>query len=676
MTPAGRVLVVDDNPITQKVIRLTLEAEGYEVVLAPDGRSALSLAATHPPDLILQDLRLPDIEGLDLVRRLRALPEVADAPIVAFSGFAPKMEEAKSLNVGFTDFLFKPVEPGRLLDLVRRHAPPSAPSPTSPGAGRLVLVVDDEPVQRKLAALRLRQQGFAVVMAEDGAAGLAAARQSPPAAIVADVLMPKLDGFGLCLAVRQDERLAHVPVVLCSNSYLERDDIELGTRMGATAYVTRTPDLREVLAALMDSLEGERGRWRPPEGVQQLTEEHNRRLIRQLERQALLSAGLAQESALQAAQLAILASVSGALIETRELQHVLEDILYRCLDAAGLSEGAIFLIGADGQPQLRAQLGYAEPPPQGLGLLLEAEDFLVRVAEGREPCLVPSDAVPPELASSLMERTGTASLLITPLFQGEELLGALVLASPRRDLGEWIVFARTVSAQISQAIVLTRSVTQLASLGSRMAHELRHPLAVLGNVHYLLRRRKGSRSPTPPLKLLDQMEREIARAGRLISDLLEFVEPPPCQPQSSLLLELIQEALEAARLPAGIAVDVQVDLGARKARLDRPRMVGALARLVDNAASAMPDGGSLVIRALRSNGWLDITVEDSGPGIGPDLLLRVFEPLYGTKPWGLGLGLPLARAAVAAHGGHLQLESHPGEGTRVHIRIPDAEPGV
>src|SRR5262245_51567059 len=115
------ILVVEDNPITRKVARVALAAEGFAVLEASDARTALELVTTHAPDLILQDLLLPDMDGFDLVRRLRTLPEAEAIPILVISGFLSKIEQARSHQVGFTDYLFKPVEPSQLVSTVKAY---------------------------------------------------------------------------------------------------------------------------------------------------------------------------------------------------------------------------------------------------------------------------------------------------------------------------------------------------------------------------------------------------------------------------------------------------------------------------------------------------------------------------------------------------------------------------
>jgi CheY-like chemotaxis protein len=122
---------------------------------------------------------------------------------------------------------------------------------------RKILVAEDDPRLRKLLVLRLTAAGYDVTTASDGADALEKARQSPPDAIVSDVLMPRLDGFKLCQAVRQDERMLLVPVILLSSATIEQADLVLAQSSGASAYVLRTPECGEVIGALEDSMNDE-----------------------------------------------------------------------------------------------------------------------------------------------------------------------------------------------------------------------------------------------------------------------------------------------------------------------------------------------------------------------------------------------------------------------------------
>lgn len=140
------ILVVEDNPITEKILRLSLESEGYEVLAARDGRTALRITEDRCPDLVLQDLILPDISGFDLVARLRSRPGWDGIPILALSGFVTALEEARLSVTGFDDFIPKPIEPSRLLQIIRAYLPRQESGAAEQfGKGRRLLLADDDP---------------------------------------------------------------------------------------------------------------------------------------------------------------------------------------------------------------------------------------------------------------------------------------------------------------------------------------------------------------------------------------------------------------------------------------------------------------------------------------------------------------------------------------------------
>ena len=126
------ILIIEDNAITRQILRLSLSSAGYEVIEAEDGRSAIAKMAEQPPDLVIEDLGLPDIDGVSLAQTLRSLPGREDVPIVAFSAFVDRLEEARATNDLFKAFIPKPIEPSKLVGLVKRLIS----SPVTPGFGR------------------------------------------------------------------------------------------------------------------------------------------------------------------------------------------------------------------------------------------------------------------------------------------------------------------------------------------------------------------------------------------------------------------------------------------------------------------------------------------------------------------------------------------------------------
>jgi PAS domain S-box-containing protein len=455
------ILVVEDNPITRKMVRVALAAEGYSILEAPDGRTALDLAAAHAPDLILQDLLLPDMDGFELVGRLRALPGAGEIPIIAFSGFLSRLDTARAL-AGFSDFLVKPVEPSQLVQTIRIYLPSPALEADKPGHGRRILIAEDDPMQLRLARLHLERLGFQVATASDGAAALEAARRAPPDAILSDVLMPRLDGFQLCLAIRRDPALARVPVVLCSSHYLEEADRRLSERVGASALALRTPDYGGVIKALLAHL----GRTPPliVEPVEALEAERVHRAVQQLERQVAANLVLTQRASLQASVLSILAGLSDTLTKPVDAHGNLSELLVNVLDAGGASTGALYLTAPGGELRLAAQSGRLERTGEGAATFFgHPELFAETVATGR-PVSIPS-AVAEPTAREFLARMGVKSAEIVPLTARGERIGALLLGANRADLTrqDWLGFALTMAGQIAQAIALNRAFTTLAT---------------------------------------------------------------------------------------------------------------------------------------------------------------------------------------------------------------------
>src|SRR5574341_932949 len=460
MLPAT-ILIVEDNPVTRKMVRVTLMTEHYSVVEAPDGRTAISSMMRKMANLILQDLLLPDLDGFELAERLRALPGGSDVPILAFSGLLSKLDEARALQSTFNGFLFKPVEPSRLLEVVREYLPAESPGPgdQKPGHRMRLLAADDDPIQRKLAVSHLQQLGFQVDCARNGAEALEQALRSPPDAILSDVLMPGLDGFKLCQIVRRTQRLAHVPVVLYSSHYVTEADHRLATDVGANALINRSSDFEEVAQALLAAAAAPPP---PPKAFEYNQEEYSQRIIQQLERQVAMNEGLAHRCSLQTAQLSVLGKISEALVRAQNPDELLEEILARYLDAAGASLGVAYRMERDGRLSAHACIGFQSSIHGLLDDGFGHPDLLRRLIEQGAPSILPSSPSPVEGERELLAKVGAKSLLCTPLTFSDECQGLLIIASTQGSLDEDALHcAKAIGLQIAQAVALSRTLVKL-----------------------------------------------------------------------------------------------------------------------------------------------------------------------------------------------------------------------
>ena len=117
---AKSILVVEDNELNMKLFHDLLEAQGYNVLQTRDGMEALKLARTHKPDLILMDIQLPDFDGYEATRRIKANPALSTIPIIAVTSYALSGDDVKAFEAGCDAYTTKPVERAKLFALIDR----------------------------------------------------------------------------------------------------------------------------------------------------------------------------------------------------------------------------------------------------------------------------------------------------------------------------------------------------------------------------------------------------------------------------------------------------------------------------------------------------------------------------------------------------------------------------
>lgn len=238
-----------------------------------------------------------------------------------------------------------------------------------------------------------------------------------------------------------------------------------------------------------------------------------------------------------------------------------------------------------------------------------------------------------------------------------------------------------------------RQAQQLATLGrltGGIAHHFNNLLGVVLNytdfVAEALRAPPSEASWREAREDVQHIQRATRRAAALIRQLTVFAEQDTVRAQVIQLNDVISSTEErlTARLRAGTTLDTKLDTSLTPIRADRGHLELLLANLADNAAEAMPSGGTLAIRTAQVLGaapdgmsgrrYVRLRVADTGSGISPDILGSIFDPFFSTKPPGgsAGLGLTVARAITSRWGGRITLDSAPGTGTTVTVLFPAA----
>ena len=198
-----KVLVIDDDEDSRVLMEGYLGDFGCEVLLAPSGEVGMEIARTHQPDLVTLDLQMPDLDGWEVLRRLKADPEVRHIPVVIASISA---NEGRERLFGAVDLLTKPIERADLLrvmwrQLVNQHE-------------RRVLVVDDDIEIQALLATGLEEDGIDVHCVGNGEEALRHLQRDTPAAVLLDLRMPVMDGFQFLERMRESRYHKGLPVIV------------------------------------------------------------------------------------------------------------------------------------------------------------------------------------------------------------------------------------------------------------------------------------------------------------------------------------------------------------------------------------------------------------------------------------------------------------------------------
>jgi len=290
---------------------------------------------------------------------------------------------------------------------------------------------------------------------------------------------------------------------------------------------------------------------------------------------------------------------------------------------------------------------------------------LTRAQDPDLPLLIVSGTLGDERAVELLKLGATDYVL-------KDRLGRLVPAIERalqdRQHREE---QRYAEAQLERA----RRMDSLGRVAGTIAHEMNN---VLMSIQTALSALRESPDRCQAERTADQIQAAVKRGQRVTEEVSRFA--TPIVPQSAVadLTAWLKVFVADVRAFVGASVAVDTDVAANElcSAVDLRQLEQVITNLASNARDAMPEGGRLVIglrRTSRTNHpYAEITVADTGSGMSPEVLARLFEPLFTTKRNGTGLGLAVSCQIVTAHGGDLYAESTPGVGTVFHVLLPAA----
>ena len=624
MSDRPRVLVVDDEMGPRESLRMILKPR-YEIATAESGEAALKTLGTFHPDLIFMDIKMPQMDGIELLRRIKGTDPSIE--VVMITAYASLETVKNALTHGAFEYLIKPFSRQDLEETARR-----ALARRQDGIG----------TRNQLSALVEEMRGLASkarsleeeARREDTHQSLRVAQLS----ILREIsrsLLGELDFRQLTTAITTllKEALGYDEATVRLGSAVPADT------PGETRIVCPIREEGNILGYL---LVANRSATRPIDpGERQLLE--------------MLSD-----------YLAVAIRNSRLYGEVAETKQYLEQLIVSAGDA---------IISVDGEGQIRSWnpaadriFGFnsAQAIGQPFANLLPQEPY--RAARGSLSRESPvrafdvsakrADGRPLNLAVTLSYLPGRNG--------GSEGLLAIV-----RDM----TTQREIEAQMHQS----ERLTALGQMAGGIAHDFNNLLqAILGYAQLMGRSPSNVDVVKRGIDVIEKAANGGAETVRRMQKFARIRQDEPFVPMD--VNQVIRDSLaitrprwEEKKVKGGVPLQLELELGPVPVVMGRPAELNeVITNLVLNAIDAMPRGGTLRLRTrLADHRHASITVSDTGVGMSEDVRRRVFDPFFTTKgDEGTGLGLSVSHSIVERHGGDLRVDSRPGEGTTFTITLP------
>ncbi|NNB93836.1 PAS domain-containing protein [Corallococcus exiguus] len=650
------LLLVEAPGSHRELLSLSFQGQGWRVLLAAGVEPLVQALRESPPvHLVLAAGALLASEA----GRLDALREALAASGASLWLEAPPAEQDALRRSGLpvAGFIATGMSLGARVEAVRQALPREAREAQGRQAVLRVLVVEDDPVYRKLLQLALAPFRFELMEAEDGMFALELARRHPPDIVLADVLMPRLDGFRLCLALRQDPKLARVPVILTHATSPDELDLRMAANVGANAFVRRSQGDDELVATLLRESRAE-GPLPAPVPGELSTETHLYAMVRQLERRV----GLLEQAERTA----------------RESEERYRLVVSGSYD--GVWDWDVRNQRMYWSPRLLEMLGLKPEDFPGT-----SEAFLARVhPEDRDPvasalALHLEQGAPYDVSFRLKHEAGGYRSCVS---RGRAI----------RDTQGRPVRMAGIIGDVTEQLRLYREAREAVRVRDEFlavaAHELRTPLAALRlRVQGTAAALKLERQVAPERleRALVAADRQVQRLADLVEGLLDVSQMQSHAPRLNLeavdLGQVVRDVVlrsEELASRAGCLLVVR-DVASAVGHWDALRLGQVVTHLLVNAVKFGPGKPvELEVQADESTAWL--VVRDHGIGIAPDRvdgLFRRFERAVPARNYGgLGLGLYRLSRIVEAHGGEVAVTSTLGQGATFRVRLPRAGPPV
>ena len=688
------ILVVEDSAIQAELLRRFLAEEHYSPLVAMNGAEALDVLRARRPALIVADVAMPVMNGFEFCRSIKGDPGLRGIPIVLLTSLTDPRDLLEGLAAGADAYVFKPFDADDLRGKIQRFLAGGAPAA---GANAEPVSFEFRGNRYRIAADRPRILEFLITVYDN------ALRQNKE---LIDVQV-KLQEANETIGVRRNE----VEISRARYKTLFRNTRTGFFRLSSEGrFLEANPAMLEMLGyeneRELSQVDVARDLLTTPGRFDELTE--------RLEKTNSISGLVEQLRRKDGNVIIIEASVRKAIGEFdampfyegfvndvterkkdeetierlhRELQLILESVDEGIitLDTAGnhlvVNPAAATMLGYDSAELLghsshdvwhHTRADGTPYPEEECPINKIFQDGKIRRRDDEVFWKKDGGSFPVEYMGA-------------PLRRDDTIIGAVVAfhdtTARKQAEAEIQSLNRQLAAKVEQRtqqlvdaqeqLVRKEKLSVLGQLAGSVGHELRNPLGVMSNAVYFLDTVLADADDTTK-EYLGIIRNEIANADRIVGDLLDSVRTKPPSPQRVALRDLIGEVMSRIIVPETVTVSRNIPETLPAVRVDPLQMQQVFRNLISNGMEAMPEGGTLEIIAGENAQaqTVVIAVKDAGTGIAPEDMGKLFQPLFTTKPRGIGLGLVVVKNLTEANGGSVEVQSEAGKGTTFTVILP------
>ncbi len=536
-----------------------------------------------------------------------------------------------------------------------------------------ILIVEDNEDSRVLLQDALTSSGYEAQNAENGKIALNhIAKGFFPDLVISDILMPEMDGYALCRAMKSDDKLCTIPFIFYSATFTDTKDEKLAMDLGASRFFVKPMEIDAFLDEIKAVLEDKEAEnlptpEKPLKDAEEIEKDYSGALAKKLDQKV---------QQLEEEQKRLKKSEE----KYRRLVEALrDDYFFYTHD----TQGVFTYIS----PSIENVLGYTQKE-----FLVHCTTFMTdhplnRAVERYTERSLQGVKQPP-YEVEIYHKDGSRHRLEVseePIFDKNDTVVAV--EGIAHDVTRRIAAEKQL-VKTKERLMQSQKMEAIGTLAGGIAHDFNNILTpIIGFTEItqldLPEDSKGWAD-------LQEVYNAANRARELVKQILSFSRQTEEEQKPVLFQVLVKETLKLLRatIPATIEIRESICSACEAINANPSQMHQILMNLCTNAYYAMRDGGGILAVSLeeieisptntiptldlQSGRYLRLEVSDNGSGIEEDKLERIFEPYYTTKPKdeGTGLGLSVVHGIVASHGGHITVYSEPGKGTTFHVYLP------